>query len=135
MNYRFHACAPPRALLALAAFLALGGCFSPPSHQTQRTQADGARPVSLVPLAPKGLVRWPFEFSWSASAAPGSIYRVTVVDAADRHLIDLETRDTHVAAPSELRPMLGGSQPFYWRVRVEGTAAGLSTPPTEFRLQ
>ncbi len=118
-------------LSVFVALVILSSCSSPfPDRQA------GPKPstsIALTPLTPKGTVRWPFEFSWSGTGAPGCIYRVRVADAADRHLIDFETRETHVAAPAELRPMLGGSQPFYWHVSVEGSR--VSSPPTEFRVR
>ncbi len=122
----------PRSLLIVIALVTLAGCSSPSARNPQSAERPPAV-TALTPLAPKGAVRWPFEFSWSGTGGPDCIYRVKVVDAADRHLIEFQTRETHVAAPDELRPMLGGSQPFYWHVSVDGSHA--STPPTEFRLK
>ena len=119
------------ATILAIALLSLAACqnASPPK------QAAPA-PAAPEPVAPRGSTRWPFAFTWKPSPGADWIYRVQVIDSAERVILELETRDATIAAPPSLREMLGGPALFSWCVVVQGrdgTALARSAP-VPFRL-
>ena len=85
-------------------------------------QQAPAPSTPLVPLAPKGLVAYPFTFSWSG-AAPADVVRVTVVDAAERQLMEFDARGTSVAMPPRLAELIRPGEHFSWKVAAFDDAA------------
>lgn len=125
--------------LALALSLVLlplaGGCTASQPGSAPQRAAAGAMSSPLA-LSPHGAVAWPFAFEWQAAPGAG-VYRVSVLDEAERLLLERETRDTRLAAPPELRSMLRADQPFYWRVGILDVNGNLTRQSalTEFRLK
>lgn len=97
----------------LAALLVVVGCAA-----CARESRPPQPAYAPIPLSPKGETDWPITFSWTR--VPGSewVYRVTVMDAAERSLMEQETRATTLEAPSDLRPMLVSGGPFTWKVTI-----------------
>jgi len=69
----------------------------------------------LVPQAPKGPVSYPFTFSWSG-VGPTDVVRVTVVDEAERQLMEFEARGTSVPMPPRLSELIRPGERFSWKV-------------------
>ena len=95
------------ALLLVAASSQACSNGAPPQAQALSTP--------LVPIGPKGEVSYPFTFSWSGVAA-ADVVRVTVVDAAERQLMEFEARGTSVAMPPRLSELIRPGEQFSWRV-------------------
>lgn len=118
--------------VTLAALLGTIGCGD-------HASAPAAIPPAFapIPVAPRGPVDWPIVFSWQRVPGADWIYRVTVTDQAERVLMEHDTRETRLAAPEELKTMLGGAVPASWRVAIVGEAGKtlVSSDPVGFALQ
>lgn len=101
--------APGAILPLLLAATLLYGCSGSPQSQA----APPSTP--LVAQAPKGTVAYPFTFSWSGVGAT-DVVRVTVVDAAERQLMEFEARGTSVPMPPRLSELVRPGDHFSWRV-------------------
>ena len=124
-----------RAALAaplLALVLALGSCQDAPPPA-----ARIAPPAPPELIAPKGRTPWPFTFTWKPVAGADWIYRVQVIDNAERILMDAETRSASLPAPPILKGMLGGHVAFDWVVVVQGPDGkeAARSAPARFRLE
>ena len=99
----------PGVLFALLLVVSSPAC-------SNSTPAQGQAPSTpLVPLGPKGTVSYPFTFSWSGVAAE-DVVRVTVVDAAERQLMEFEARGASVAMPPRLSELIRPGERFSWKV-------------------
>ena len=102
-------------LLVPALVLALGvaACHDAPAGSDKPAFAPEA-------LAPIGPTNWPITFTWKS--VPGTwIYRVTVIDPAERVLYERETRDgDHLQPRDELHGSLTGNATFTWHVAIIG---------------
>lgn len=76
--------------------------------------------TSIAAVAPKGPSTTPFVFQWTATARPGTVYRLTVYDAAERQLLERETRDTRLDVTPDLQGLAASTPRFLWRVAVLG---------------
>lgn len=88
-------------------------------------------------MGPKGETTWPFTFEWRATAAPDTVYRVTVTDPVERPLVEQETRAMKLAAPRDLEILLPRTKRFLWRVTVldSNGEPTISTPLAGFTVK
>lgn len=75
-------------------------------------------PYAPAPITPIGSVEWPIAFTWTP--VPGDwIYRVTVVDSAERVLYENEIRaGARIVPTDEIRSTLSGPASFTWHVAL-----------------
>jgi len=98
----------PVALLFVATLLsACGGNGNPPHSAPPSTP--------LVPLTPRGSTSYPFTFSWSGVGAT-DVVRITVVDPAERQLMEFDVRGTSAPMPPRLSELIRPGERFSWRV-------------------
>jgi len=127
------ALAPPPSsrILKFGAALGVAVLLSATAACTAAPEPRGAPPPAPQPISPRGATTWPVVFTWQSVAGGGWVYRVTVTDSADRTLTEQDARATRVSAPDELKGILRGRGPFYWRVGIvngDGTVSASSAP-------
>jgi hypothetical protein len=121
----------PRLLVAaLAVALLLPSCGG-------TTHRSAAAPISIEAASPRGAVDWPFVFTWKGNVPVGAVCRVSIFDAAERQLLQRDTRDGKLAAPDDLRLLLPSARRFLWRVSVldEGGNEVAQSPLVEFEVR
>ena len=97
----FSCCSSPRCFLRVA------------GTATHRNAPPPSTP--LVPLSPKGASSYPFTFSWSGVGA-ADVVHITVVDAAERQLMEFDARGTSAPMPPRLSELIRPGERFSWRV-------------------
>ncbi len=102
-----------RALILLA----LIACVLPGCRHDSPGRAASAK-ISIAAVAPKGPTAAPFVFRWTSNAPAGAVYRVLVFDAAERQLLERETRETQVDVTADLQPLAASSSRCLWKVAV-----------------
>jgi hypothetical protein len=93
----------------LAVLLVLAAACSGPRARTQ--------PPPSTPLradGPAGEIRYPFTFKWAGNS--DAVVRVTVVDAAERRLVQFDARGQRAPMPAGLADMVKPGESFSWRV-------------------
>ncbi len=101
------------------------------------TAASRAATTTIEIIAPKGPTSWPFAFEWKGNAGEAAVYRVTVVDMAERPLVEQDTRGTRLDAPRDLEVLLPQTRRFQWRVTLldaDGEPS-VQTPLVEFTVK
>ncbi len=101
----------------------------------QRSAATA--PIRVEATSPRGVVDWPFVFTWKGNVPVGAVCRVSVFDTAERQLLQRDTRDGKLAAPEDLRLLLPSARRFLWRVSVldEGGNEVAQSPLVEFEVR
>ncbi len=78
-------------------------------------------PAAPAALSPHGPTAWPLVFTWTPVPGGDWVYRVTVLDAAERVLHEHDTRGQHsLRASADMRSALSGDGRFFWRVAIIG---------------
>jgi hypothetical protein len=100
-------------VVMLIAAAALAGCSGGSSNNLLEKP-----PYAPAPITPIGNVEWPIAFTWTP--VPGDwIYRVTVVDSAERVLYENEIRaGSRIVPADEIRSTLTGPASFTWHVAL-----------------
>ena len=102
--------APGVLVLLLLAATLLSACGGNGNH------AQAPPPSTpLVPLTPQGASSYPFTFSWSGVGA-ADVVHITVVDAAERQLMEFDARGTSAPMPPRLSELIRPGERFSWRV-------------------
>lgn len=99
--------------------LALVACVLPGCRQDSGGGPTQAR-ISIAAIAPTGPSAAPIVFHWTSNAPAGTVYRVLVFDAAERQLLDRETREMQVDATRDLQLLAASTPRFLWKVAVLG---------------
>ncbi len=117
------------------ALLALAACVLPGCRAQSAGQAAPAK-ISIAAVAPKGQSAAPFVFAWTSNAPAGTVYRMTVFDAAERQLLERETREMRVDVTRDLELLAASTPRFLWKVSVlgENGEAVAQTPLVEFAV-
>lgn len=120
--------APGASLPILLTAALLCGCNGSPRSQAPPPSTP------LAAQAPKGPVSYPFTFSWSGVGST-DVVRVTVVDAAERQLMEFEARGTSVPMPPRLSELIRPGEHFSWKVAAvdEGGEAVRASDWTQAR--
>jgi hypothetical protein len=122
---------PLLLLLALAVVAGCGGSSAPVSDRP---------PAAPEPIGPRGEVSLPFAFAWKSVPGDSWIYRVTVIDAAERVLYERDIRTTTCNPSRELKGMLADADhaTFSWTVSVlspDGTKVVARSAPLAFSIK
>ena len=91
-------------------------------RQQRRAAGSGTIHTARRSRSKKARISYPFTFSWSG-AAPAEVVRVTVVDAAERQLMEFDARGTSVAMPPRLAELIRPGERFSWKVAAFDDAA------------
>jgi hypothetical protein len=137
-NQEPRAAAPGSWSRLCTCFLILSCLTLVACEQTARRDAPRASAPTLEPLQPKGDTLWPFTFTWKTTAPAGSVFRVVVLDMAERPLLERETREGALAAPaSDFQELLRQTRRFQWRVTLldANGEQWVQTPLIEFTIR
>lgn len=115
-------------LLLCAGFASCDGPAPPASRMP---------PAAPEPVAPRGAASLPFTFTWKRVPGGDWIYRVTVVDGAERVLFENDVKATSCPPSQELTDMMSGRGEYSWRVSIIGADGRprVTSAPVRFRLQ